>query len=173
MRKVILPVANSVDNYIASNDGGVDWLLSSDEVESMLEEMWKSVGAVIMGRATYEFAAPHGMEAYADVDTYVLSSTLNPGGSQGRHACFRRHRRVRAKVEATGRRRHLVDVAVPKSPASVSNTALSTSCTSTCIPVLLGSGLPLFSELDEPVNLKLLECRQLPHGCVALTYSVL
>jgi dihydrofolate reductase len=40
-------------------------------------------------------------------------------------------------------------------------------------PVLLGAGLPLFYEMTRPIDLELLECRQLKNGCVVLRYEVL
>jgi dihydrofolate reductase len=39
-------------------------------------------------------------------------------------------------------------------------------------PVLLGSGIPLFCEMDRRIDLELLECRQLKSGCVFLNYVV-
>jgi len=39
-------------------------------------------------------------------------------------------------------------------------------------PVLLGSGVPLFCEMDRRIDLELLECRQLKTGCVFLNYAV-
>jgi dihydrofolate reductase len=39
-------------------------------------------------------------------------------------------------------------------------------------PVLLGSGVPLFHGLEQQIDLKLVECRQLSKGCVLLRYEV-
>jgi dihydrofolate reductase len=39
-------------------------------------------------------------------------------------------------------------------------------------PVLLGSGIPLFCEMDRRIDLELLECRQVRSGCVFLNYVV-
>jgi len=171
MRKVILPVGNSVDNYIATNDGGVDWLVESDEANAMLEEMWKPVDAVVMGRKTYEFAAAHGMDPFADVEVYVLSSTLNPA----------EHKGVTIVTEDTA--------AFIKTLKDNEGGDIWLMCGSDiagqCIkhglidelhlnihPVLLGTGAQLFPQLDEPVDLELLECRPLSYGCVSLSYRL-
>jgi dihydrofolate reductase len=39
-------------------------------------------------------------------------------------------------------------------------------------PVLLGSGIPLFAEMDRRIELELRNCKQIKNGCVALTYNV-
>jgi len=38
--------------------------------------------------------------------------------------------------------------------------------------VLLGSGIPLFHEMNHQENLELKECRALKNGCVLVTYLV-
>jgi dihydrofolate reductase len=39
-------------------------------------------------------------------------------------------------------------------------------------PVLLGSGIPVFHEMDHQIDLDLLECKVLKNGCVMVTYRV-
>ena len=39
-------------------------------------------------------------------------------------------------------------------------------------PVLLGSGIPLYHEMPRQIDLELIECKPLKHGCVYVTYRV-
>jgi hypothetical protein len=39
VRKVIFSLANSLDNYIARNDGAVDWILGGDEATAAMTEL--------------------------------------------------------------------------------------------------------------------------------------
>lgn len=39
-------------------------------------------------------------------------------------------------------------------------------------PVLLGSGIPLFHEMNRQIDLDLLECRPFKNGCVFVRYRV-
>ena len=39
-------------------------------------------------------------------------------------------------------------------------------------PVLLGSGIPIFHEVDHQIDLELLDCKTLENGCVLVTYRV-
>lgn len=48
MRKVTFGVANSLDNYIARKDGGVDWLLWGKEAAQFMTEFWKTIDTVLM-----------------------------------------------------------------------------------------------------------------------------
>lgn len=39
-------------------------------------------------------------------------------------------------------------------------------------PVLLGSGIPLFHELNPQIDLELIACERFKNGCVSITYRV-
>jgi len=39
-------------------------------------------------------------------------------------------------------------------------------------PVLLGSGIPLYHEMKQQINLELISCRTLKNGCVVVNYRV-
>ena len=51
-----LYIAASLDGFIATSDGGVSWLDPYNEPELGYDQLMKSVGTVVMGRATYEQA---------------------------------------------------------------------------------------------------------------------
>ncbi|MHC4992987.1 MAG: dihydrofolate reductase family protein, partial [Planctomycetota bacterium] len=57
--RVRLYLAASVDGYIASPDGGVEWLEGYGDAEGDAATFMKSIGGAIMGRATYDFAVSH------------------------------------------------------------------------------------------------------------------
>ena len=57
MRKVIFGGANSLDNYIACEDGSYDWILWGDETAELMKDMWSRFDTMVMGRKTYEVAA--------------------------------------------------------------------------------------------------------------------
>ena len=56
MRKVTFGGANSLDNYFARKDGGMDWLMWSDEAMELMKDFWPGIDTIIMGRKTYEVA---------------------------------------------------------------------------------------------------------------------
>ena len=56
MRKVILYIAASLDGFIATPDGSVNWLkeIESSGEDYGYDEFYNSIDALIMGRKTYE-----------------------------------------------------------------------------------------------------------------------
>ena len=56
MRKVTFGGANSLDNYFARKDGGMDWLMWSEEAMELTKDLWPKIDTIVMGRKTYEVA---------------------------------------------------------------------------------------------------------------------
>src|SRR3954471_9453451 len=75
MRKVTFGVGCSLDNYIARADGGVDWLMWGKEAAAIMEDYWKTIDTILMGRKTYDVALGHGggRNPYKGMNTYVFS----------------------------------------------------------------------------------------------------
>ena len=89
MRKVILYIATSVDNYIARKDGSVDWLDTTPKPKNHdygYHAFYESVDTTIMGNATYKeiltFDIPF---PYPDKTNYVFSRTAQPDNSDVRY----------------------------------------------------------------------------------------
>lgn len=173
MRKVTFGVANSLDNYIAREDGAVDWLTWSDDVARIMNDYWKTVDTVLMGRKTYEFALAHGgADPYGmGMKIYVFSRTLKAGEADGVEIVsggaadfVRRLKRRKGKdiclLGGGDLARTLFEAKL------VDEIGLSIQ------PVLLGSGIPLFHHMEKQINLELIACETLKKGCVYVTYRV-
>jgi dihydrofolate reductase len=52
MRKIKLYIASSLDNYIASEDGSIDWLFS--DADYGYAKFYDSIDTILVGRKTYE-----------------------------------------------------------------------------------------------------------------------
>lgn len=173
MRKVIFGGAVSLDNFIAREDGAVDWLLFSKEVSQIMKDMWKTIDTMVMGRKTYEVAQRMGgVGDYPGVSTYVFSRTIKKPNSNSitfvadDAAAFVR----RLKEEEEGQ-----DICVMGGgilAQSLFEADLVDELGFNIQPVLLGSGIPLFYEMSRQIDLELKECRELSKGCVYVTYKV-
>src|SRR5437764_5233769 len=73
MRKVTLGLANSLDNYIARQDGGFDWLHWSNEVAEISATFMKTVDALLIGRKTYDGMLAYGQTSYPGAKNYVFT----------------------------------------------------------------------------------------------------
>jgi dihydrofolate reductase len=172
MRKLTFGVATSLDNFIARKDHAVDWLYWSDDVTAIMEAFWKNIDTVLMGRKTYKVSMKlGGGGSYPGVKTYVFSRTLTAmANKQLEIVPDDAVEFVRRLKDQPGKDICLMgggELAKPLFEAGlIDEIGLNVH------PVLLGSGTPLFLEMNRQVDLELLECRALKGGCVLLRYKV-
>lgn len=171
MRKVVFGVANSLDNFIARKDGGIDWLLWNDELTASMKDFWKTIDTVLMGRKTYEVGRKHGSVSYLGITTYVFSRTLKETDDEGVHlisddAC----EFLRKLKESGGKDIRAMGGGIFAKPLLEAD--LIDEIALNIHPILLGSGIPLFLEMKRQINLQLIESRTLKTNCVLLTYKV-
>ena len=172
MRKVTFGGANTLDNFIARKNDEVDWLMWNKEVEAISREFWQTIDTVIMGRKTYDVAARSGFGAYPGVKNYVFSRTLQKSSN-------RRVQIVSEDVADFVRRlkqeqgKGICVIGGGLLARSLFEAGLIDEIGFNIHPVLLGSGIPLFYEMSRQINLELLECKTLSHGCVVVRYKVI
>jgi len=174
MRKVTFGCANSLDNYIARPDGAVDWLLWGKEAAQYLKEYWQTIDTIVMARKTYEISlklSAGGSNPSAGMKTYVFSRTLKE--SQNKEveiistdvAEF-----VRELKKQEGKDICVMGGGLLAKPLFEAN--LIDEIGFNIHPVLLGSGIPLFHEMNHQIDLERLDCRPFKNGCVLVTYRV-
>lgn len=173
MRKVTFGGANSLDNYFARKDDGVDWLMWSDEAAEIMNNYWKSIDAILMGRKTYEVALRNTKgksNPYMGITSYVFSRTLKKTDKNTTLVSENAADFVRKLKKEKGKDICLLgggDFARTLFEADlIDEVGLNIH------PVLLGSGIPLFHEMNRQINLELLECKPFKNGCVYVMYRV-
>ncbi len=172
MRKVTFGGAVSLDGFLARADGGVDWLMWSDEAAAVTMGMWKTIDAVLMGRKTYEVAARAGQGGgdAGGIATYIFSRTMKeaPAGA------------VLVSDDAAGFLRRLKgqpgkDICLMGGgdlARTFFEAGLIDEVGFNVHPVLLGAGVPAFLPMSRQIGLELAECRPFKNGCVLVTYRV-
>lgn len=171
MRKVIFGGANTLDNYIAGKDDSIDWILHSKEANEMLKEYWKNIDTIILGRRTYEIAMKSNVGTHSGTRTYVCSRTLNKLPNKKAELSSDAVALVKQLKSEEGK--DIIVMGGSLIGKSLFEAGLIDELGVNIHPVLLGSGIPLFQEMDRRVNLELRECKQAKNGCVLLTYRVL
>ncbi len=172
MPKVTFGVASSLDNFIAREDHGLDWLNWSDEVGAFVTEFWKEIDTIVMGRKTYEIGRREmgGKSPYGGMKTFVLSRTLTRDAIVDAELAGDAVKLVRKLKRGSGKGICVLgggEVARPLLEAG-----LIDEIGVNIHPVLLGSGIPLFHPMKRQIDLRVIECRQFKNGCVLLTFSV-
>lgn len=174
MRKITFGVANSLDNFIARKDGAVDWLMWSNEVMEIMSDFWKKIDTVLMGSKTYSVAVEKSKgkkNPYPDIKTYVFSRTLR--AEEHRDVTIVSENAVefvrKLKSEAG---KEICVMGGGEFAKSLFDAELIDEIGFNIHPVLLGSGIPLFLEMNRQIDLELIESKQLKTGCIYVLYRV-
>jgi dihydrofolate reductase len=176
MRKVIFGGANSFDNYFARKDDSVDWLMWSNEVSEIMADYWKRFDTIVMGRKTYEVALRMGAGggAYPGMKNYVFSRTMkqSPKKKVKNLEIISEDAAQFVRKLKTQEGKDICVMGGGLLAKSLFEADLIDEIGFNIHPVLLGSGIPVFHEMDHQIDLDLLECRVLKNGCVLVTYRV-
>ena len=171
MTKVTYSVASSIDGYIATESGSVDWLtpFQTGEDRGFLE-FYSSVGALLMGSRTYEFALTAPAWPSPDKPTWVFtrrplrvihpSITLTPDSPASLMRVL------------TGKKiKHAWLMGGGKLAASFRREGLISRYVITVMPVVLGGGVPLFEPDGKLEALAFVSAAPFKDGVVQLTYE--
>jgi dihydrofolate reductase len=162
-------VAVSLDGRIARSDGGVaDWLADYPPEGLGFEEFYAGVGAILMGRGTYDAIAPHGW-SYADKAVTVLTSRpLNdpPPGVRCRSGDLAA---VVAELEAEGHGTVWIEGGGQVIRGMIGLGKLDI-LEMAVIPHILGDGIPLFPAGTPELRLDLDFVRPWRKGAIHVRY---
>jgi dihydrofolate reductase len=173
MRKVTFRVANSLDNYIARKDGAVDWILGGEEASSAMTDFWKTLDTVVIGRKTYEPVLKSGtpFPTYPGVKNYVISRTLREDSDKNVEIIRENVVEFIRKLKTQdGKAIFVMGGGLLAKPLFEAN--LIDEIGVNIHPVLLGSGIPLFHEMSDQIDLELIECKRFKNDCLLVTYRV-
>jgi dihydrofolate reductase len=162
-------IATSLDGYIARHGGDIDWLTAGDDPgDTGYDAFMAEIDLLVMGRGTYEKVLTFGTWPFDGRPVLVLSSTLATDDDRVEvHATL--DDLVHA-IRARGANRVYVDGG--KVIQSFLRAGLIDDITITVVPVLLGSGLPLFGKSEGDLRLTHRGTRVLGAGLVQSTYEV-
>lgn len=164
-------IATSLDGYIARTDGDIEWLLSRSEDigETGYDDFIATTGAIAMGRNTYEIGTTFDDWPYTGQRVMVLSTQLDPDVDDRVTV----HRSIDELLDAAAAENiHRLYADGGRLITSFLQRGLITELTITTIPVILGSGLPLFGSIDHDVSLELQRSTTLGQGIVQTVYRV-
>ena len=192
MSRVRYYAACSLDGYIAEADDTLDWLLKyegsfegasstfegadSAEGKAGYDAFYKEIGALVSGSVTYEFVLEHEAEwPYAGKPTWVLSSRDLPK-PEGEDVDVRI---VNAKVpelidemlEAAGDR-DLWVIGGGNVASQFADHGLLDTVEVTVVPVVLGSGKPLFDRRLPGGPMQLTRARTYASGMVGIDFEI-
>ena len=188
MRKLVLFLHASLDGFVEGPNGEMDigWVSYDADLEKHAKEILSTADTVIWGRGTYQMmhsywptmlsnpsASQHEQnhaEWIEKTAKIVFSTTLE-------NVEWNNSRLVKEDiVEEINNLKHqpgedMVILGSPRFAHHLMQLDLIDEYKITVSPVLIGKGLPLFQNLKEKINLKLLENKTFDSGALGLVYQ--
>jgi len=174
MRKVEASVfiGASLDGFIARTDGALDWLPTNCEPHGY-DEFMATVDALVIGRKTFETVLSFGAWPYGEKPVFVLSSRPTPPAPVGAVVEWMSGApsEIMSQLAARGIGHIYVDGGI--TIQRFLQAGLIRRLIITRIPVLIGSGIPLFGATERDIALKHIATRQYASGLVQSEYEVI
>ncbi len=175
MRKIILYIAQSIDGYIATADGGVGWLEAVPNpgredygYASFLDE----IDTVIMGRKTYEQVLGFDMPyPYTDLSNFVLTRGKSPEKSEYAMFIHENHESFFRNLK-TRKGKDIWLVGGAGANTFFLEHGLIDEMRIFIMPVVLGAGIPLFAQPCPTINLNHISTKTWSSGVVELRYRI-
>ncbi len=164
-------IAASLDGYIATTDGGVDWLAPYTTEDYGYEAFLAEVGAIIMGRATFDQVHGFGPWPYPGRRTIVLTSRPMEAPAEGAEPAAGPPSEVLAALTPTV----AGDIWLHGGAQTIAgflDLGAVDRIELFVIPVLLGDGVRLFGRRRSLQGLRLVAAEPAPRGVVRLLYDL-
>lgn len=185
MRKIILDLAVTLDGFIEGPNGEIDWCMLDDDGDfenSEFGRFLESIDTVFYGRISYELWGEYRpdesagaafkavFEAVHSKKKFVFSRSTSPG-ARGKINYISDDvvNTVRKIKEEPGRDIWLYGGS--KLITSFINAGLVDTYRLAVHPIILGSGKPLFHEIEQRQPLRLVNSTSYPSGIVVLIYE--
>jgi len=179
MRKIIYHVATTLDGFIAHKDGSFDGFLpEGDHVADFLDSI-KYYGAILMGKKTYEVGYKYGMKpgdpAYADFNPAMKNYVFS------RSAAFESNDRVQLvrdneiefiKKLKTEPGKDIWLCGGGALAGSLLDNELIDELWLKLNPVVFGSGITLFGDSRQKIDLAFLNSKTYESGVLLLRYRI-
>lgn len=165
-------VGTSLDGFIARTNGELDFLPPEGGESHGFDEFLATVDAVVMGRKTYETVLAFGTWFYGEKPVFVLSSHALAEPILG--AVVERMSGSPAHIVAALAARRIEHIYVDGGVTiqQFLQAGLIQRLVITRVPVLIGSGIPLFGPLQRDIALKHVTTRQFASGLVQSEYVI-
>jgi dihydrofolate reductase len=186
MKKIIVSEHITLDGFLAGPNGEMDWIQLDKEMFDMVNEFTVTAGTALYGRITYEMmeaywptaagkpnATKHDIEHsnwYNQSQKVVLSKTIK--NNKDKTTII--HENASAELEKlkTDGDKNILVFGSPSVVHLLMQYNLIDEYWLFVNPVILGKGIPMFTELKSKASLKLVKSKVFDYGVTALNYHV-
>ena len=186
MRKLVLFMHVSLDGFGASANGALDWISYDSELQEYADALVATVGSPVYGRVTYELMAGYWPKVLEDQDESERNKSHARWVDKATKIVFSRtmqkadwnntiviNDNIAEEINKLKQEpgKDLVIFGSPGLTHSLLELDLIDEYQLTLNPVLLGSGIPVFQQIKNKTNLKLVKATPLKNGVVGLHYT--
>ena len=165
-RKLVLYVAASIDGYIADAAGGLDWLHVFNGNYGY-NDFIASVDTVLMGRKTYDAVLAMGVpDPYPSLTTYVFTRSKQRYTSTPRLQFVDDDPVAKVRTLRAGQGKDIFLVGGGELLKVFIEQNMIDRYIVFTVPVLLGSGIPLFVPQKNMVALNAVSTKKYPDGMI-------
>jgi dihydrofolate reductase len=163
----------SVDGFLARADHALDFLDAGGPEPHGFEEFYESVDVVVIGRKTYEVVQGFDKWFYGKKQVIVLSSVALDFSDVGDGVVEQmagEPAEIAAQLKARGFKHAYIDggITIQRFLAA----GLIDRLVITRVPILIGSGIPLFGVVPRDINLRHVATRSYKGGLVQSEYEI-
>ena len=180
----------SLDGFVAGPNGELNWAKVDEEIFDHVGKRISEGDTALYGRVTYQMmeaywptaadkpaATKHDLEHskwYSKVHKVVLSRTMKEAGLTNTEIISDNlsDRINEIKHSRTGGSKEILLFGSPTATHSLIQQNLIDGYWLFVNPIILGQGIPLFIDIKDKINLKLLTTRQFTSGVTELNYIV-
>jgi dihydrofolate reductase len=178
VRRVIVSNLASLDGFFETPDKKLDWVVTDAEFFDYAKAMLRAADTLLFGRATYEHMASYWPTAPADeiaekmnnLPKLVFSRTLQKVGWNNSMLAKENPPEEVSKLKKQAGK-DMVVLGSATVASSLLQAGLVDEYRVILQPVLIGRGNPLFKDITERIQLKLLSTRTFGSGVVLLSYQ--
>ena len=169
--RILVYIALSIDGYIARKDDSLDWLdrVGGFDEDYGFQQMLAGIDALIIGRKTYEIASTVS-DPYPGKRVVVLSTSL--GSVKAGMELYKGNlTELAEKLYCEGVKHIWVDGG--STISQFLDLQLVDEMTLSVIPIVLGSGLPLFHAIGKEIPCRLISSQSYRSGLVQQHYEII
>ena len=186
MRKLVLFMHVSLDGFASDSNNGLDWISYDSELQQYADGIVSTVGSPVYGRVTYELMAgywptvlnnPNASEQSKKHAQWVDNVTKIVFSRTMKNADWNNTIVINDNIEEEIKKlkqqpgKDLVIFGSPGLSHSFMELDLIDEYQLTLNPVLLGAGKPIYENIKNKTNLKLVKATPLKSGVIGLHYT--
>ncbi len=167
---IVLFIASSLDGFIAKKNGDVSWLFHDRDYGYI--KFMQSIDTVIMGRKTYDFGVKFSNPPFPGKKNIIITTRKALHKTSAGRIIFCSLNRAHKIIRENKPPKDIWLVGGTELITDFINKKLLNKIIMSVHPILLGTGIPLFENINKMINLTLVASKSFSNGLVQLEYAL-